>query len=112
MYEQQISNTEQIKTEPEKYRDEILGLKNKLDKITTDLADIDQTFEIMERVAAFSESIKEKFPDYASYGAWHGFSGSDISNNEAPVTKLDFNGEYNVKNFLEKLLAELENTEK
>ncbi|MDO9231079.1 MAG: hypothetical protein Q7U36_01175 [bacterium] len=111
MYELPVDIDKQ-KSASERYRNMVIELKNKLDKITMDLADIDQTFEIMERVSAFSESIKRKFPDYASYGAWHGFSGSDISNNEAPVTKLDFDGEYNVKNFLEKTLAELENTEK
>ena len=101
---------EQIKITPEEYRNEIAELATKLNNIVADLIDSDfnQTEEIMEKVANFSEKIKKEFPDYSEYSAWHGLAVSTISEYEAPITKLDFPDEYNVKHFLSRLLKEVE----
>lgn len=114
MYEQQANNFEQTKSGPERYRNMVIRLKNKLDIAIANLFDTNpvQAEKILKKVTDFSEKIKQGFPEHESYGAWHGLAGSTILNSAIPVTKLDFLGEYNVKNFLGKLLAGLENLEK
>lgn len=108
MYELKTT-IEKPKTEQEKYRDEIHNLTVRLYEKATEKLGEDGDLEIQEKIANFSEKLSEEFPECNKYAAWHGLAGSTISNSAIPVTELDFLGEYNVKNFLGKLLAELEN---
>jgi|SRR3989344_2214404 len=81
----------------ESYQQELLGLRDAL---------FDSHFvEVNKKIVEFTKEIRERFPDYDEYLAYHVPIWSTPFFEHSP--KLDFPEPLSVKSFLEKLKQEL-----
>ena len=84
----------------------------KIQRIRQQFRQIYQGPDMLERhsqITDFINNIKQKFPDYHEYAAFHiaaGSSPQSFSWSEFPSDKIDFPKQYSVENFFDQLTQE------
>lgn len=88
-------------------------LKHRLDKIKMlKKKDFNSRLDLMDKIAIFSEKLRNKYPDFDDYEAYHVLAESGV-NAEASNSKIDFDGdEYSIEKFIEGLEVEIQQGKK